>query len=229
MNTMYPDRDIRQRELIPPEKLAKVHAVVVGVGAIGRQVALQLAATGVPAMDLIDHDRVAVENLAPQGYWPEDLDLPKVDATGRLCSCIYPEMSLCCEVEPYRRSAFRRLESLRQSVRQVALFCCVDSIVTRRLIWESARQHLHFFADGRMSAEVMRVLASGRPADDEHYATTLFDAEQAYAGSCTAKSTLYTASIAAGLMVGQFAKWLRGLPMDRDLTLNLLSAELAAA
>lgn len=86
MNTMYPDRDIRQRELIPPEKLAKVHAVVVGVGAIGRQVALQLAATGVPAMDLIDHDRVAVENLAPQGYWPEDLDLPKVDATGRLCS-----------------------------------------------------------------------------------------------------------------------------------------------
>jgi len=57
----------------------------------------------------------------------------------------------------------------------------------------------------------------------------LFGAEQAYAGSCTAKSTLYTASIAAGLMVGQFAKWLRNLPVDRDLTLNLLSAELVAA
>jgi sulfur carrier protein ThiS adenylyltransferase len=43
------------------------------------------------------------------------------------------------------------------------------------------------------------------------------------------KSTLYTASICAGLMVGQFARWLRGLPVDRDLAINLLLAELSAA
>ena len=36
-----------------------------------------------------------------------------------------------------------------------------------------------------------------------------------------------TANIAAGLMVGQFARWLRGLGVERDLTLNLLAAELA--
>jgi sulfur carrier protein ThiS adenylyltransferase len=229
MSSNYPDRDIRQRELIPPERLARIHAIVVGVGAVGRQVALQLAATGVPAMDLIDHDRVAVENLAPQGYWPQDLDLPKVDATGQLCRCIYPQIELTCEAEPFRRSSAKRLESLRRKGVQLALFCCVDSIVTRKLIWQSARQHIHFFADGRMSAEVIRVLASARPAQDDFYATTLFAAERAYAGSCTAKSTLYTASIAAGLMVGQFAKWLRGLPADRDLTINLLAAELAVA
>ena len=76
---------------------------------------------------------------------------------------------------------------------------------------------------------MIRVLASSRPVDDDYYATTLFGAEQAYTGSCTAKSTLYTASIAAGLMVGQFARWLRDLPTDRDLTINLLSAELVAA
>jgi sulfur carrier protein ThiS adenylyltransferase len=56
----------------------------------------------------------------------------------------------------------------------------------------------------------------------------MFGQDRAYAGSCTAKSTVYTASIAAGLMVAQFTKWLRGLPLDRDLTLNLLSAELSA-
>ena len=92
MSTSYPDRDIRQRELVPPQKLANIHAVVVGVGAVGRQVAMQLAATGVPAMTLVDHDRVAVENLAVQGYWPQDLELPKVEATGRLSRCIYPEI-----------------------------------------------------------------------------------------------------------------------------------------
>ena len=229
MSTSYPDRDIRQRELMPPQKLANVHAIVVGVGAIGRQAALQLAATGVPAMDLIDPDMVAVENLAPQGYWPQDLNQSKVAATGRLCLAANPEIVMHCAGERFRRSSVRRLESLRGTGCKLAIFCCVDSIATRKLIWESAKDHVHFFADGRMSAEVIRVLSSGHPTTDDYYATTLFGAEQAYAGSCTAKSTLYTASIAAGLMVGQFAKWLRNLPVDRDLTLNLLSAELVAA
>lgn len=60
-------RDARQRDLVPPGRLARCHAVVVGVGSVGRQVALQLAATGVPAMTLYDPDAVGVENLAPQG------------------------------------------------------------------------------------------------------------------------------------------------------------------
>ena len=77
-----------------------------------------------------------------------------------------------------------------------------------------------------MSAEVIRVLAVNGCATDDYYATTLFNAGDAYAGSCTARSTIYTASIAAGLMVGQMTKWLRNLPVDRDLSLNLLSAEL---
>jgi len=77
-----------------------------------------------------------------------------------------------------------------------------------------------------MSAEVIRVLAAENPATDRYYATTLFQPEQAYAGSGTAKSTIYTASIAAGLMLAQFTRWLRGLPVDPDLTLNLLASEL---
>ena len=38
-------------------------ATVVGVGAIGRQVALQLAAIGIPKLQLIDHDTVEPVNL----------------------------------------------------------------------------------------------------------------------------------------------------------------------
>ena len=43
-------------------------------------------------------------------------------------------------------------------------------------------------------------------------------------------SDLYSnrTTIAAGLMVHQFAKWLRGLPLDRDLTLNHLTAEMTS-
>jgi sulfur carrier protein ThiS adenylyltransferase len=229
MIAAYPDRDVRQRELVPPHKLSAVHAIVVGVGAIGRQVALQLASTGVMAMELVDHDLVGVENLAPQGYWPQDLDQPKVEATGRLCRCILPRIQLNCHNERFGRSSIRKLTATQDKGRQIALFCCVDSIATRRLIWESVRQQVQFFVDGRMSAEVLRMLASSRPAQDDYYPTTLFSPTQAYVGSCTARSTIYAASVVAGLMVGQFARWLRDLPVERDLTLNLLSAELTAA
>ncbi len=54
-------------------------------------------------------------------------------------------------------------------------------------------------------------------------------AAEAQQGSCTSRSTIYAASIAAGLMVHQFTRWLRDLPVDRDFSLNLLASELAIA
>jgi hypothetical protein len=48
-------------------------------------------------------------------------------------------------------------------------------------------------------------------------------------GRCTAKSTLYAASIAAGLMIAQFARWLRGFDVVPDQTLNLFAVELAVS
>jgi sulfur carrier protein ThiS adenylyltransferase len=80
-----------------------------------------------------------------------------------------------------------------------------------------------------MSAEVIRVLAADDDAGRQLYPATLFAQAEAFTGSCTARSTIYTASIAAGLMVGQFAKSLRHLPLDSDLQFNLLSAEVAVA
>jgi sulfur carrier protein ThiS adenylyltransferase len=204
---------------------------VVGVGAIGRQAALQLAAAGVAAMDLVDHDAVAVENLAVQGYAPADLGLAKVEATAAACLRLNPDLRLAPHAHRFRRSSVNELPSLKEQQAGVdpVLFCCVDEVSARRLVWEATRQRVAFFADGRMAAEVLRVLASTDPPADAYYSSTLFSPERAYAGSCTAKSTIYSASIAAGLMVGAFARWLRGLPVERDLVLNLLAAELTVA
>ena len=58
-------------------------------------------------------------------------------------------------------------------------------------------------------------------------AGTLFAQSEAQPGRCTSHSTIYCASIAAGLMVHQFTRWLRGLPVDRDVSLNLLAGEWA--
>ncbi|HSZ59000.1 MAG TPA: ThiF family adenylyltransferase [Tepidisphaeraceae bacterium] len=220
---LYANRDLRQRELVPPHKLAACHALVIGVGAIGRQVALQLAAMGAGSLELFDHDHVGPENLAPQGFWNHQVGQAKVQATGEHCRLINPQLRLTTHARRFARSSARQLVTLHSMV----IFCCVDQIQTRRLIWETLHQRAAFFVDGRMSAEVIRVLSCRRPDREEHYPTTLFAAEQAYGGSCTARSTIYTASIAAGLMLGQFTRWLRDLPTDPDLSLNLLASEMS--
>jgi len=105
----------------------------------------------------------------------------------------------------------------------------VDRIETRSIIWESVKSRANFYADARMNGEVIRVLTSDQPAADAYYKSTLFAADEAFQGRCTARSTIFTASIAAGLMLTQFSRWLRGIPLDRDLTLNLLSSELTVS
>ena len=213
------DRDLRQRDIVPPERLAQCRVTVVGVGAIGRQVALQLAAMGVPWLHLVDPDTVETVNLACQGYLQDDLGRPKVGATADLAQQINHLLEVYTSKERFRRS----METGN------CLFCCVDSIETRRFIWEAVKDNVNFLTDGRMSAEVVRVVTVTDEVGPDHYPTTLFSAAQAQTGSCTAKSTIFTANIAAGLMLEQFSRWLRHLPVDADIQLNLLSSELTVA
>lgn len=220
------DRDLRQRDIVPPQRLASCQAVVIGVGAVGRQAALQLAAVGVPLIVVYDHDTVAVENLAAQGYRPDQLGQAKVNATALDCQRLNPATHTVPRPERFRRSTGSQVSIGGSSL---VVFCCVDSITTRKLIWESVRSRASLFLDARMSAEVIRVLAVDHPATDNGYSSTLFDPGEAFVGSCTARSTIYTASIAAGLMLSQMTRWLRQLPVDPDVTLNLLSMELTVA
>jgi len=210
------ERYSRQRDLVPPERLVLCKATVIGVGAIGRQVALQLTAMGIPWLQLVDFDSVEESNLASQGYLQDDLGRPKVEATSDSCH----QINHMLEVHSLN-TRFRRSMEIGNVV-----FCCVDAIDTRRLIWEAVKDKVDFWADGRMSAEVLRVLVAYDPVSRKHYSTTLFAAEEAFVGACTAKTTIYCANVAAGLMLAQFAKWLRRLPVDPDMVLNLLAGEL---
>ena len=46
----------RQKDIVPSERIAMCKATVIGVGAIGRQVASQLTAIGIPWLQLVDFD-----------------------------------------------------------------------------------------------------------------------------------------------------------------------------
>jgi sulfur carrier protein ThiS adenylyltransferase len=92
MNAKYVSTRMMADRDVPPDRLARCAAVVIGVGAIGRQVALQLAALGIMRMTLFDDEVVQPENMAPQGYWAEEVHRLKVHATGELCRRIHPAL-----------------------------------------------------------------------------------------------------------------------------------------
>ena len=217
MTTENDERYSRQKDIVPPERIAACKATVIGVGAIGRQVALQLTAMGIPWLQMIDHDKVEWSNLASQGYLEGDMEKPKVNATLELCLKINAASQIHAVPERFRRS---------MEIGNI-VFVCVDKIDVRRLIWESVKDRVNLFCDGRMSAEVLRILTAYDAESRKHYPTTLFSADEAFVGPCTAKTTIYCANIAAGLMLAQFTKYLRQLPIDCDIQLNLLASELS--
>jgi len=211
------ERYSRQADIVPRERVLDCKATVIGVGAIGRQVAIQLTAIGIPHLKLMDFDHVDIGNLATQGYMQKDLKRPKVDVTAKFCRQINYDLQVEIVLDKFKRS----------TLVSNTVFCCVDSIVTRKHIWDAVKDKVNFFADGRMSAEVLRVITACDEPSREHYPKTLFAAQEAHTGPCTAKTTIYCANIAAGFMLAQFTKYLRLLPVDPDIQLNLLTSELS--
>ena len=218
-STSPPDRFERQKGLVATEDLRNASATVIGVGAIGRQVAIQLASLGVGTIQLIDFDEVEHHNVTSQGFRHHEIGHFKVAATLSAIAEIDPEI----QVESWCDRFRRRIQT------NEAVFCCVDSIQTRSLIWNHLNSRVKFWSDARMLGEVIRVLTASDVSSHAAYKQTLFTQSEAQRGSCTSRSTIYSASMAAGLLVHQYTRWHRGLPLDNDLSLNLLSSELEVA
>ena len=213
MNT---DRYSRQQALVPARRLEGRRVTVIGVGAVGRQVALQLASIGVGHLQLIDHDKVEESNISSQGYREDDLGHHKVNCAAEACGDINYKLA----IEIFNTKFNPDIEHGE------TIFCCVDSMDVRKEIFEAVKDTCMFFIDGRMSAETMRILTAYNEKTMAYYPTTLFPDSEAFQESCTAKTTIYCANVIAGIMVGHFAKSLRDVPIESDIQYNLLANEL---
>lgn len=219
MSTDTISRFSRQQDLVPQQCLLDLTVSVIGTGAIGRQVALQLAAIGARKLQLVDFDKVDLSNVTTQGYSAQKIGLPKIVALAEEVLALDPEV----QIEQVMDRWQPRLKP------GDAVFCCVDSISARSAIWKSVAPRCRFWCDGRMLGEVLRILTVTETQGRLHYPMTLFDQSHAEQGRCTARSTIYSANIAAGLMLHQFSRWLRGIPVEVDFSLNLLASELLVA
>lgn len=214
---LHDHRGTRQEGLVPSNFLMEPMAII-GCGAVGRQVALMLAAMGVEEITLHDFDRVGIENLAVQGFYEKDLGELKTDA----CKEIMLQINQDVEVHTVNEVAGIKTEL------QPIIFCCVDSMAGRRDIWgawKKCSKSEGIFVDSRLGAGVLRVVSDvGGDAGGNQYLKSWYSDEDAEDLGCTARSTIYQANIVAGLVISQAVQAYRGalVPLDYLIDLNNL-------
>lgn len=193
-------RDFSRQQYLIPERVGTIPVHVAGVGAVGRQVALQLAALGVRDISLYDFDKVEPTNVTTQMYLSRDIGKAKVDATAGDIYNIDPEIEIHCHEDRVRPG--HKISG--------ALFLCVDTMAARKAIHARHGRNCEFFCDVRMLQESVDVYPAATPDQHEAYEKALFTDDQATPGRCTSESTVYCACFAAASMLGQYARWLRG-------------------
>lgn len=212
------NRGIRFAELIDAGKLKTTHADVVGVGAIGRQVALMLAGIGIKHMSLWDFDSVDVENIGPQGYPESSVGKQKVRVTGNNCPDVYNKCNLAMHNKKWEPTKIP--SGLNRTT-----FVCLDSMKGRSQVAEGVNTDL--LIDVRMASESFCVYSSYWELDPSRYTDTLYTDENAVELPCTNKATPYCANIGAGIAVSQFSKWLRGNALEHKILFNIVAVELS--
>ena len=221
MEDKFETRLIRQSGIVPIQKLADKQVEIVGVGAVGHAVAKSLASMGVQNLTLVDGDGVEEHNLGPQMFYEKYLGTKKVHAAKHLIGEI--NSSTVVDARP---NMFRASDKHGDII-----FCCVDTMSARKLIWETVKDKVEFFVDGRMLGLAIRVLCVFDEESAKHYEnpTNLFTDDEADEGNCTERSTVFTADGITCLMINNLVRWMRdkwtdkNLPMKRfqDINLNL--------
>lgn len=187
---------IRQWDLIPQQAL-QTPVTIIGAGAIGSFVALQLAKMGMENLEVWDHDAVSVENMSCQFYRFKDIGKPKVEALGEI---IHDFTGVDVDENHCRWVPGNALAT------SGIVVLAVDSMETRREIFNMMAENFYFVThviDPRMGAEfaAMYVMQPQILKDQQSYQKTLHTDEESVQERCTAKSTIYTANLLSGLVV----------------------------
>lgn len=182
----------RQLDLIPLETLSE-KITIIGAGAIGSWVTLALAKMGFTDLTVWDFDEVSMENMNCQFFRMKDVGLLKTNALTRMIED-FTGHPVNVEHRKYESGAFPGI-----------VISAVDSMEVRKLIWENHKRKAPFtryIIDPRMGAEsaLLYVMDPNNPKDIESYEKTLYSNEEAEQERCTAKATMYTANMLAGLV-----------------------------
>lgn len=198
---------LRQYDIIPNDDLC-VPVHIIGCGAIGSFTALALAKMGMEDITVYDMDKVDVVNMNCQFYRFSDIGKDKALALAELV-----EDFTGVEVTPVPMKVDASFAPRLKGI----VILAVDSIEARKEIFEAVNKlgvGVKWIIDTRMGAEYyeQHCLNPYDDAEVRKYATTFHTDDNQAQAPCTAKSTVYTATLAAGMV----SKTVKNILIDAD-------------
>jgi hypothetical protein len=195
------------------ERLRVLAVTIVGVGALGRQIACLLAASGARFFQLIDPARLESTTALREGYGARDAHQARsrVDALHEKLWDLNPAVQV--------RTVESRWEP--QHALGQAVFCCVDPLETRRTIWHSLDESCEFWGDVRIVGDEVSVWGVTDTVGRELYACELGAEALGDQPPHMPRPTPALVSFGAGLLVGQFEGWLAGRQVAPEVRLDL--------
>lgn len=175
---------------------------VIGAGAVGSKIAMELAKLGLRDIHIWDNDIVESHNIPNQLFYMDDIGKSKVDAVKD-----HVKRATGLEITTHKQFIDKH-EALGNVV-----FLCVDTMIDRKNIFETCLRN-NFVTkqviETRMGAEQVRVYGFNPMSRDENiaWANTLCDDDKTEESVCGSKLSVGpTASINASLAVTRYMQW----------------------
>ena len=124
---------------------------IIGVGATGSFVAMELARMGCPVINIYDFDDVEQHNIPNQYYDVNDIGKDKVVALEAKLKLINPDITVNISTEKVTAEDMSKMSGY--------VFLLVDSMKVRKELWEAAKTNTNIINDceSRMGSDQARV------------------------------------------------------------------------
>ena len=184
------NRFLRNKDLISQNKLDEV--TIIGAGGVGSCLALSASIMGFKVIHLWDYDKLEEHNLSTTMYPERYLGLEKTEASKRLSEYFG------CNTEIRKYDTWTLDSPLTPCVMMAPDNMEVRKMVYMQWIRTPGRKML---IDGRMGALTLEVISCDRHSDN--YLSTWQSSDKIPDEQCTAKHTIFTANVVAGIMLSQ--------------------------
>lgn len=191
---------------IKREQISDLNLAVIGVGAIGRNVASMLARLGPKSITLVDDDTIEDHNISAQNWRKSQIGQYKVDVVAE---------EIADQIDDVEVIALKKKWSPKDfiDVSYNFVWATVDNIDVRKRIYEFFNSRCDGFFDVRIGGSVVQnffVDFSNPDVQPDWYEKTLFSSGEAHRFGCVQPMSNFIAGIAAGLSVNTFCNKIGG-------------------
>jgi len=195
---------IRHIALFDPSKF-KHPVTIIGCGATGSRIALEIAKLGVEDIIIYDDDTIESHNIANQAF---------IETCYPLEEGKYKAEVISNYIKKIRGNpAVVKLEKVVDQTLSGVVFLLTDTMASRKEIWEASikmKFNVPLMIETRMDADSMRIY-SVRPNNTDHikhWESTLYEDDDAEESRCGGRTSIgATAEIISGMAVWEMLKW----------------------